>query len=82
MRDDTEDYRRRVRAIKEGRSPLAEDEQEAREIIEEYGERFLRGQSIGRANERKLRNALALVRRKEKMSAAELRLRARRGWIA
>lgn len=82
MRDDTQDYRRRIRRIREGTSPLAQDEEEARAVIEEYGERFLRGESIGRANERKLRNALALVRRSQKMSAAELRLRARRGWIA
>lgn len=81
MRDDTEDYKERVRKAREGRSPLVEDEEEARQIIEEDGRAFLEGERLSAKKERRLRNALALVRRHEKISADEIRLRARRGWI-
>lgn len=81
MKDDTEDYRRRVRLSRRGESPLRMDEEEAREIIEKDGRRFLEGKKLSAHKERRLRNALALVRRSEKISPAEVRLRARRGWI-
>lgn len=80
MQDNTTDYRRRVRLAREGRSALSEDEQDAQEVIDRLGKRFLEGHTSA-AEERKLRNAMALVRRSSKISEQELRLRARRGWI-
>lgn len=81
MRDDTEDYRRRVRRAREGGSPLEDDEAAARETIRRLGRRYLGPGSLTASEERELRNALALVRRGEKMTAREIQLRARRGWM-
>lgn len=80
MRDDTDDYRRRVRATREGRSPLSEDEARARETVENLGAKFLRGRASP-GEERRLRDAMSLLRRTDKISTRELKLRARRGWV-
>lgn len=79
MRDHTEDYRRRVGLQQSGVSALRRDEEEARDTIARLEAKDGR---LSASEERDLRNALALVRRGEKMSEREVALRARRGWIA
>lgn len=63
-----------------GASPLKEDEKEAQEVVDELGEDFLRDKTTA-AEERRLRDALSLLRRRRKISARELKLRVRRGWL-
>lgn len=82
MRDDTDDYRRRVRLRREGGSALRRDEEQARATIRRLEGVREAGGSLSASQERDLRNAYALVRRSKKMSRRELVLRARRGWIA